>query len=179
MTISLPETTKTFGKESLVVLSAAPAVKTAVTTTEATAGENISLHIIGSLFPTATTEKVAAQRKMGQSKVRQTLGTTTWDVPALQYTVNPQTLQTSGSNGNEAYEALPEGATRYALLRIGVDGNTNLAEDDGYLIVGFKCGPQVFGESAQDAGAEATVTQEVEILAEYSDGPVLGVITAP
>lgn len=178
MTISLPETTKTFGQQSAVVLSTAPASPAAVTTAELTAGKNITMHLLGQWFPTAATDKVTRQRKMGQTKTTPSLGTTTWDAPALQYTMNPQTVGTPGSAGNEAYEALPEDAVRYLVLFTGVPGDTAPAATDAYQIIGFETGPQVRGQSADDAGAEAIVTQEIAFLEEYSDGPVDGVVAA-
>lgn len=179
MTIQMPETTKTFGQQSLIVLTAAPADLDAMTPTEANAGENITCHLYGSWFPTATTEKTSTQRKMCQTKVRSQLGSTTWDAPAIQYSYNPQTIGTPGSAGNEAYEALPEGAVRYLALFTGVPGQTAPGDGDAYQLIGVRLGPQVRGASSDDAGGEAAVTQEVEFLEEYTDGPLDGVVNAP
>ena len=179
MTITMPETTKTYGAQALLSLATEPADTAAMTTTEATAGKNLSCHVLGSWWPTATTEKVSRQRKMCQTKVTQSLGSTTWDAPALQYTYNPQTVGTPGSDGNEAYEALPEGAIRYLAMRIGISGRTAFGVGHAYRLVGVRLGPQVPSQSADDAGGEATITQEIEFLEEYSDGPVDGVIVAP
>lgn len=178
MTVTMPETTKTFGQQSLLVLTAEPAAPDALATTEATAGENITCHLLGSWFPTAETEKVSRARKMCQTKVTQSLGATTWNAPALQYTFNPQTVGTPGGAGNEAYEALPEGAVVYLALRTGKGGQTAFGTGDAYQLLGVRLGPQVRGQSSDDAGAEATVTQELEILEEYSDGPIDGVVAA-
>ena len=179
MTLTMPETEKTFGRQSFLVLTAEPADTAEMTTTEATAGKNVTCHLIGSWFPTATTEKVAAQRKMCQTKTQQRLGSTTWDAPALQYTYLPQLVGTPSSPGNEAFEALPEGAIRYIALFTGVPGDTAPVATDAYQLLGVRLGPQVRGQSADDAGAEASITQELEILSEYTDGPVDGVLTAP
>lgn len=179
MTITMPETTKTYGAQSLLVTTAEPADHEAMTTTEAGLGKNITCHLIGSWFPTAATEKVSKQRKMCQTKVVQSLGSTTWDLTALQYTYMPQLILTPSSAGNEAYEALPEGAIRYLALFTGLPGNEARGEDDVYGLLGVRLGPQIQTQSADDAGGEATITQELEILAEFTDGPVAGVITAP
>lgn len=178
MTITMPETTKTYGAQGLLSLTAEPAAPAAMTSAEATAGVNITCHVLGSWWPTATTEKVARQRKMCQTKVTQSLGSTTWDAPALQYTYNPQTVGTPGSDGNEAYEELPEDAIRYLALRIGISGRDAFGATDAYRLVGVRLGPQVPTQSADDAGGEATITQELEFLEEYADGPIDGVIAA-
>lgn len=175
MTILMPETTKSFGAQSLVVLTSEPADLAEVTPTEANAGVNISCHMIGDWWPSATTEKVARSRKMCQVKTTTSLGTTTWETPALQYTYNPQTISTPGSDGNEAYEALPQGGEVFLLQRIGVSGSTTLAADDAYRLIPVELGPQVPGVSSDDAGGEVTITQEIAFLGGY-DGPIDGVI---
>lgn len=178
MTVSMPETTKTFGQQSLLVLDVEPDDPTEITEAEVAGGVNITCHILGSWFPTATTEKVARQRKMCQTKTVPSLGATTWDLPALQYTYNPQTIGTPAQDGNEAFEALPEGAIRYLALFTGIPGNQEPDTGDAYQFLAVRLGPQVRGQSSDDAGGEATVTQELEILEEYSDGPVDGVLVA-
>lgn len=178
MTVTMPETTKSFGAQSLVVLTSKPTDLEEVTTTQATAGENITCHMVGDWWPSASTDKVARSRKMCQTKTTQALGVTTWETPTLQYTANPQTIATPGAAGNEAYEALPEGGVRYLLQRLGVSGTTALAEDDAYRLIPVELGPQVWGASTDDAGGEVVINQEVALLAGY-DGPIDGVIVAP
>lgn len=177
MTILMPETTGSYGQLSLVILTVKPTDLTAITAAEITAGENITCHMVGDWFPTASTDKVARQRKMCQTKTTQALGTTTFDTPALQYTANPQTAGTPGGDGNEAYDALPEGATRYAVLRLGKGGQTALAAADAYQVFPIDLGPQVWGASSDDAGGEFVINQEVAF-AEGYDGPIDGVVAA-
>lgn len=177
MTLSLPETTKSYGNQSLVVLSAAPASLTAATAAEITAGDNITCHMIGDWWPTASTEKASRQRKMCQTRTSTTIGTTTWDTPALRYTYNPQTANAPGGDGNEAFDALTEGATVYLVQRLGEAGNTAVAATDVYRLFPVDLGPQVPGASADDAGGEFIITQEVT-LAEGYDEPVDGVVAA-
>ena len=68
--------------------------------------------MVGDWWPTAATSKVAKQRKMCQTETSTSLGETTWDTPRLMYTYNPQAIDTPGSDGNEAYEALAAGTVR-------------------------------------------------------------------
>lgn len=178
MTVLPPETTKTYGQQSLVVLDTEPAETDGLTEAELAAGTNITLHVIGQWFLGATTEKVSRERKMGQTKTTQSIGQVTWEAPPLQYTFNNQTVNTPSSDGNEAFEALPEGAVRYLALFTGVPGDEEPEDGDAYELIGVRLGPQVRGQSADGAGAESTVTQELEVLPEYSDGPVDGVVVA-
>lgn len=175
MTVSLPVTTSTFGNQSLVVLTTKPADLTAITAAAITAGINISCHEVGDWWPTATTNKVSLARKMCQTNTVQTLGETVHDAPALQYTYIPQLVQTPASAGNEAYEALPPGVSRYLVQRIGKGGTTVLASGDAYRVLAVETGPQVPAASANDASGEAVINQELGFLGGYA-GPVSGVI---
>lgn len=177
MTILLPNTTKSLGAQSLIVLTSAPADLDAATAAEVLAGENITCHMVGDWWPTAATEKTARQRKMCQTKTATTLGVTTWETPTLRYTYNPQTIETPGASGNEAYEALPEGATVYLVQRLGLPGNSAAAATNNYRLFPVELGPQVPGTSADDAGGEFIINQEVSLLEGY-DEPIDGVIAA-
>lgn len=175
MTIAMPETTKTFGAQRLIVLTTKPATLTAVTATAALAGKNITCHMVGDWWPTASTDKVTRARKMCQIKTTQALGVTTWDTPTLQYTANPQKIGTPGSPGNEAYEALPEGGTVYLLQELGLVGTAAPIATDAYQLWPVELGPQVWGASSDDAGGEAVINQEIAFLNGYS-GPIKGVL---
>lgn len=177
MTIVMPETTDTFGNLSLVVLSSAPADLEAATVANLTAGENITCHAVGDWWPTATTNKVSRQRKMCQTSVTQALGTTTHDTPALQYTYMPQEVGTPGASGNEAYEALPAGATVYLVQRIGKDGKSAFVAGDNYRLFPVELGPQIPGTSSEDEGGEAVINQEIAFAPGYEE-PIEGIVAA-
>lgn len=177
MPVILPDTTKSYGAQSLVVLTTKPTNLEAATAAEITAGENITCHMVGDWWPTAATSKVARQRKMCQTKTSTTIGETTWDTPRLMYTYNPQTIDTPGSAGNEAYEALPEGATVYLVQRLGKSGTSDVVATDNYRLIPVDLGPQVPATSADDAGGEFVIVQEVSF-AEGYDAPVDGVVAA-
>lgn len=177
MPVSSPPATGSFGNISLVVLSALPADLAAIPLSAITAGKNISCHHFGDWLPTATTEKVTAKRKMCQTKAAQRLGTTTHETPALQYSYMPQLVGTAGAPGNEAYEALPEGAVVVALQRLGKGGTTDLVATDKYRAFVLKTGPQVPGVSQEDAGGDFVINQDTAFASGY-DGPVDGVVAA-
>lgn len=180
MTITMPETVDSYGALSLVVLTAKPADLTAAslaTDLGAANAENITCHVVGDWWPSATTNKVDRARKMCQTKVTQALGTTTHETPTLQYTYKPQSVGTAGAAGNEAYEALPEGATRYLLQRLGKDGTSAIATGDKYRLFPVELGPQIPGTSSEDEGGEFVINQEVSFASGY-DGPVNGTVVA-
>lgn len=177
MPVLMPDTTGSYGNQSLVVLSAAPADLEAAAVAALTAGENITCHVYGDWFPSATTNKVSRQRKMCQTKVTQALGTTTHETPALQYSYMPQSVGTPGADGNEAYEALPEGATVYLVQRLGKEGKSDFVAGDKYRLFPVELGPQIPGTSADDEGGEFVINQEISF-ADGFDGPIDGTVTA-
>ena len=177
MSLTLPETTKSYGNQRLVVLSSVPSDIDGATITEILAGDNITCHMVGDWWPTASTEKVTRQRKMCQTRTTTTLGTTTHEVPALRYTANPQTANAPGGDGNEAFDALAEGASVFLVQILGLPGNTLPVATNKYRLFPVDLGPQVWAASADDAGGEFVITQEVSISEGY-DEPVDGVVAA-
>lgn len=171
--ITEPITTATYAKQALVVLSAAPANAAAVTTAELTAGVNISCHHFGDWWPTASTDGVAHQRKMCQTSVTEGKGTTTWTLPALTYSANPQTSGTVGGAGNQAFDVLIPGTSVIVLKFIGVDSKTQPVSTNAYQAFYVDLADRVWAASADDAGGEAQITQAVFFTAGHS-GPVDG-----
>lgn len=177
MTISMPATVKSFGNESLQVLTTVPAALDGVILAEITASDNITCHVVGDWYASAETNKVARQRKMCQTKVTEALGVSTWQTPDLMYTYLPQSVGTPATAGNEAYEALVEGATVYLLQRLGKGGKTAITTGDEYLLWPVELGPQVPGPSADDEGGEFIMTQACAFAPGY-DEPISGTVAA-
>lgn len=175
MTLTMPETTDSFGNISLVVLTTKPTNLASIPLASITAGKNVSCHVYGDWLPTASTEKATRQRKMCQTKQTQSLGSSTWETPALQYSYIPQSVGTAGASGNEAYEALPEGATRYGVQRLGKASGSAFVAGDKIRLWPLELGPQVPGVSSEDAGGEFVINQETAFASGY-DGPVDGVV---
>ena len=178
MTLMEPETTDVFARQRYVVLSAMPTNLAAITAAEINAGENISCHLYGDWWATAETEGVTRQRKACSTQAPQGKGQTTWSLPGLNYSYNPQTLTPSGSDGNEAYEALEDDDQVVLVKLIGVDpkASTSTAGEE-YIAYPIDLGPRVPAPSADDAGGEASINQAAFLQAGYS-APVNGVIAA-
>lgn len=177
MPVDSPPTTGSFGNISLVVLPSVPADLSSIALSAIAAGENISCHHFGDWLPTATIEKVTAKRKMCETKAGQRLGVTTHETPAFQYSYLPQAVGTAGAPGNEAYEAMPEGAVVVALQRLGKGGKTDLTAGDKYRAFVLQLGPQVPGVSQEDAAGDFVINQETAFASGY-DGPIDGVVAA-
>lgn len=177
MTISMPATVKSFGNETLHVLTTLPGAPAAITAAQVTAGKNITCHMVGDWYVPAETNKVARQRKMCETQTTESLGITTWQPGDLTYTYLPQLAGTPSSPGNEAYEAMPQGATVYVIQRLGKSGKTTLTTGDRYLLWPLELGPQVPGPSSDDEGGEFVITQACAFAAGYS-GPIAGTLVA-
>jgi hypothetical protein len=178
MTLLPPETELSYGNQSLVVLDTAPAALSTtgnVTAAEITAGENISLHVVGSWFPTADTDRASTQRKMGSKKTVQILGTSTVALPDL--TVTHLAQEVDATAGNEARAALPEGAIKYLLLRNGVAGDAALATGDRAKVYPVTVGRPMEAETADDAGGEEALTIPLGFAPGF-DGPIDVTLTA-
>lgn len=175
--LPMPATTATWGQQSYVVLSSAPASLTAITAAELTAGENVSCYLYGDWFPTADTEGVSRARKACQTQVTQAKGNTTWQTPPLSYSANPQTIDTPGSAGNEAYEVFEPDSTVYVVKFIGVPGDEAPGAADAYQVLPLDLGPRVWAPSQDDAGGEASINQAAFFAPGYS-APVDGVVAA-
>lgn len=175
MPVTEPPVTASLGNLSLVVLSTVPANLAAIPVSAITAGKNITCHEYGDWLPGASINKVNTKRKMCKKTTPQRLGTTTHDIPALQYSYMPQAVGTAAAPGNEAYEALPEDAIRVLVQRLGKDGETDLIATDKYRAWVVQAGPQVPGVSQEDEGGDFVINQEFGWAPGYSE-PILGVV---
>lgn len=167
-----PETELSYGNQSFVVLTAKPAALDTtgvITLTEADAGENISLHVVGSWFPTADTERASTARKMGSRKTVQVLGTSTVALPDL--TVTHLAQEDDATAGNEARAALVEDSVRYVILRNGVPGDTVLTTGDRGKAYAVKVGRPMETQTQDDAGGEDALLVPLGFAPGY-DGPV-------
>lgn len=177
MTVLEAKSVKSYGNLSLVILAAKPASLTSPTSAEVAAGKNVTCHQFGDWLPTATTEKATRGRRMCQTRQGQSLGSTTYETPALQYSYDPQAVGTPGAPGNEAYEICPEGAVVYALQRLGKGGTTDLVATDKVRVIVLELGAQVPGVSQDDAGGEFVINQETALASGYT-APIDAVIAS-
>lgn len=161
MPLSLPPTTKSLGNSVIIVLTTPPASATAPTKAELNAGKFITCHLWGedTLF-TPSQGTVDGPRKRCSKVVPKELGTTTYDVTDLQYSYVPQKTTTPGAAGNEAFEALDEGAIVYLVEGDGLDGKTSaLATADVISFGQVECGVQRRGRTGDGEADDFSVMQ--------------------
>lgn len=169
--LQTPETELSYGAQSITVLDTKPAALDTtgvVTVAEATAGENISLYVVGSWFPTADTERANTARKAGSKKTVQVLGTSTVALPDM--TVTHLAQAADAAPGNEARAALPESAIRYILLRNGVDGDLPVDAADRGKVYAVKVGRPMETQTQDDAGGEEALLVPLGFAPGYDGG---------
>ena len=173
--LPMVETTSSFGAKNFLVLTAAPASAAAATLAEATAGKEITCHLYAtSVLFQATQSSFTPERHECQTVVEERLGSSTVPLQQVAYSWNFQTAGTPGADGNEAYEALPEGTERWILARYGIANGAARAVGQRYKLYRIKCGKQVEAEAGSDQGAELAINQMWELL----DTPTTGAFAA-
>lgn len=160
MPLSMPETVKSQGNKVLIVLTTPPASPSAPTKAELNAGEFITCHVYGSFSASPTQNTGEAPRKLCSRVVPQQLGNVTYTINDIQYSYVPQDAGTPGAAGNEAFDALPEGADVYLVEGDGLDGKTSaLATGDLVNIYHVEAGVQRRGMTGDGEFDEFSVTQ--------------------
>ena len=166
-----PETELSYGNQSFVVLTTKPAALDTtgvITLAEVEAGKNISLHVVGSWFPTADTERASTARKMGSKKTVQVLGTSTVALPDL--TVTHLAQAADAAEGNEARAALVEDSIRYVIFRNGVPGDTEIEATDRAKCYAVKVGRPMETQTQDDAGGEEALLVPLGFAPGYDGG---------
>lgn len=159
-----PPTTSLFGKQVAIILTTPPASPSAPTLAELNAGIFIQCHTYGMLSQQPEEETGTATRKTCATTQDTRRGPTTWPAIELQYSYRPQEAATPGAEGNEVYEALPEGIEVYAYFADGLDGEgtdalvTGDVVNRGFLV---ETGAQREGPTGDDSFAEAAVMQNL------------------
>ncbi len=159
-----PNGVQTFGREKWVFVPTI-ADKLAPTVAEVTAGTVLDvtgyLYVEGFEGFTAEASRVSAPRRILDTIVNQSLGTTTFSMSDLLYAYDPQSAALS--NGKKAFEKLIEGATGFMVCRFGIVASTDLAAGQFVDVVPVALGPQVPVKTSADETGEAAIRQAVSV----------------
>lgn len=160
MPLTQPATVKSQGNTTLIVLTTPPAIPTAPTKAELNAGEFITCHVYGEFGATPTQNVGSAPRKMCSRVEPQQLGNVTYSINDVSYSYNPQEAGAPAGDGNEAFDALTEGAEVYLVEGAGIDGLTSvLATADVVNLYQVECGVQRRGKTGDGEFDEFNITQ--------------------
>lgn len=178
MTIIQPEGVPTLGNTAVkaVVDVADPTAPKLATELNAATSVDISLFLEAAGWnPQATSNKGTRPARLGQKTQRESFNRTTYSMGTLQYTFDPQALDTDDEN--KAKTLLTEGTTIYLVERLGMD-----AENDAWA-VGQKTvthkvilGVQATGGDRTDENGEFVKMQDAIYAA--LEGPIEGVVVA-
>lgn len=164
-----PNGVQTFGKEKWSFVTTI-ANKNAPTAAEINAAS--SLDISGFLYSegfegfNAEPSRVNAPRRVLDTVVNQSLGTTTFSMSDLLYSYDPQAA--AASDGKKALEKLVEGTTGYFVRRLGIDADTDFAAGQFVDVVPVALGPQVPVKTSSGEEGEAAIRQAVSVTGEIA-----------
>lgn len=177
MSISIPEGTPTLQRTNvMVVLTVADmlAPKLATEINHASS-KNISCHLFAEAWnPTGSTGKGSRKARMCTDGMIETLQRTTYTVPDLMYTHDPQAAD--GAVGNEARAILVPGTVLYLVERQGLPMSTAWAVAQRTRTHKVRLGAQIRSGDLTDENGEYYISQT--LVYSVLTGPVDGVIAA-
>lgn len=129
------------------------------TVSELGAGINVSFYIPGSELPIDVTQNTGQDVRLGSVQVFDVLGQKSYQVPDIQYVVDPQT---PGSGTPAA--VLVEGYTGYLIVRYGILATTDWATTQkGVNSFPVTLGARLIGKTSADEFGKFTYIQKVVV----------------
>jgi hypothetical protein len=137
-------------------------VPTLATVSAATlnAGQDISCFLMPDWDGPTATQSTGESRRFCSRESFQRLGRTSWSVPPLVYTYDPQT---PAGDANAVYDALAEGNEGFLVVGYGIQPEDDFAATDLVDIFPVECGVQVKNARGSDEFAPLTVTQTLAV----------------
>jgi hypothetical protein len=153
-----PGATKTYGRENWVLIPTVADIN-AITPTEWNAASSIDVTRV--LFastgkPTQTTNRVTAERRLGDTKQYEFIGTSTVTGGDMLYAFADQ--EAAASDGKKLYEALPEGTSMVLAQRRGLTRATTAATGQFYNAYPVEFGPSFPADAGDGEAAESAMT---------------------
>lgn len=166
MPISLPPTSKSLGRKSVVFLTTPPAAATGIpTTVEVSAALFGSLHLYTPFNVTPNQNTGEGPRKLGAISVPTENGIVNYPAVEIQYSFKPQDLGTPGSDGNELYEALVPDAQITVVVLDDMDGDiSSVTAGDIADIYLMECGVRRKGQTGDGEFDQFSVTQSLIVV---------------
>lgn len=153
-----PAANPLYGKENWVIIPSVADI-TAITATEWNAAS--SLDVTRIVFastgkPSQSTSRVAAERRLGDTKTYERLGTSSVTGGDMLYAHNTQGAALS--DGQKMYEAIPDGTTAVLANRRGIARATAGAAGQGYHAYPVQFGPSFPADAGDAEAAEDAMT---------------------
>lgn len=166
MPISLPPTSKSLGRKSVVFLDTAPAATTGIpTTVEVSAALFGSLHLYTPFNVTPTQNTGEGPRKLGATSVPTENGLVNYPAVEIQYSYKPQALGTPGAAGNELYELLVPGTQITVVVLDDKAGDiSSVTAGDVCDVYLMECGVRRKGQTGDGEFDQFSVTQSLIVV---------------
>lgn len=166
MAISLPPTSKSLGRKSVVFLDTPPAAGTGIpTTVEVSAALFASLHLYTPFNVTPNQNTGEGPRKLGAQSVPTENGLVNYPAVEIQYSYKPQDVGTPGADGNELYELLVPGTQVTVVVLDDVDGDISaVAAGDVADVYLMECGVRRKGATGDGEFDQFSVTQSLIVV---------------
>lgn len=154
-----PASTKTFTKENWIFVPTIASSTLAPTVSEASGATALDISRIifaSSGRPTATTNRVTAERRLGDGALYEAIGTTQYTGGDMLYAMADQA--TTGADGKKLYEKIPEGTTGFLVNRRGLGRATDVASGQFVNVYPVEFGPSSPATAGDGESAEAAMT---------------------
>lgn len=159
-----PDATSLFGKSNWLFVPGGCANPAAPTATELAAASTLDMTRIvfaSSGSPTATTNRVRAERRLGDTDSFEFIGETQWTGGDFLYAVADQAA--AGDDGKKMYETIPAGTTGDLIRRRGVDRATAPTAGQFVHVYPAEFGPSIPVDQGEGEAAEAAMTVGVAV----------------
>jgi len=150
-----PSATKTHGRENWLFIPAL-ADKAAPTVAEITAAGGLDITRIvfaDSGQPSQSTNRVNAQRRLGDTTTSEFIGDTSYTGGDITYALDPQAA--AGAEGKKLWELIPEGTTGYLVRRLGIARDVTPAAGQFVDVFPVEFGPSMPTKVGDAESAEA------------------------
>tara|TARA_R100000655_G_scaffold109699_1_gene165025 strand:+ start:7936 stop:8472 length:537 start_codon:yes stop_codon:yes gene_type:complete len=153
-----PGATKTYGRENWVLIPSVNDIN-AITATEWNAASSIDVTRV--LFastgkPSQATNRVTAERRLGDTKQYEFIGTSNVTGGDMLYAFADQ--EAAASDGKKLYEALPENTTSVLAQRRGIPRATTAAAGQFYHAYPVEFGPSFPADAGEGESAETAMS---------------------
>jgi hypothetical protein len=154
-----PASTKTFTKENWIFVPTIASSTLAPTVAEATGATSLDISRIifaSSGRPTATTNRVTAERRLADGAQYEQIGTTTWTGGEMLYAMGDQA--TAATDPKKLYEKIPDGTTGFLVNRRGLGRAVDVAAGQFVNVYPVEFGPSVPVNAGENETAEAAMS---------------------
>jgi hypothetical protein len=158
-----PNPTKKFGRENWIIVLTYANIN-ALTAAEINAASALDVSRIvfaDSGRPTQTTNRVQAERRLGDDRQGEFIGVSTVTGGTMTYAFGAQ--DAALSDGKKLYEKIPAGTTAALVERVGVTRATTPAAGQFYNAYAVEFGPSFPATVGQGESAESAMTAEFAI----------------